>query len=204
MDNSKSTFEIRETPSTIVRIAYRQLSIMTGTNDLANPMSNNNNKLIKKEEDSCMICTRRFFRLPIFLSVTSSFCQAYETVKKSHESVTIVFDSLENGLSKGAEYIGPMTNRIGETLETPMKTVDNFVCIGLDFLEEKVPSIKLPPYEIFQNISNNIRLLASSTVNTFVIMFSNIVGYVDQLEASMNKDAKKKDDKNNNIVQNVK
>ncbi|XP_047348036.1 perilipin-1-like [Vespa velutina] len=204
MDNSENSFKIRETPSTIVRIAYRQLSIMTGMNDLANPTSNNDNKLIKKEEESCMVCTRRFFRLPIFLSVTSTLCQTYRTVKESHESVTIVFDSLENGLSKGAEYISPMTNRIGETLETPMKTVDNFVCIGLDFLEEKVPSIKLSPYEMFQNISNNIRHVASSTMNTFVIMLSNIIGHVDQLEASMDKDVKKNDDKNNNILQKVK
>lgn len=131
---------------------------MTGTKDLASPTSNNgNNKLTKKEEESCMVCTGCFFRLPIFLSVTSSLCQAYKTVKRSHESVTIVFDSLEDGLSNGAEYVSPMTNLISETLKTPMKTIHNFVCIGLDFLEEKVPSIKLPPYETFQNISNNVR-----------------------------------------------
>ncbi|KAI4494852.1 hypothetical protein M0804_001053 [Polistes exclamans] len=127
-------------------------------NDLATPtLSNNDNKLIKKEEESCIICTRRLFRLPIFLSVSSSFCQAYTTIKESHQSVTTIFENVENGLSKSAEYVRPLTNQIHETLETPIKTIDSFVCVGLDFMEEKVPSIKSPPYEIYQNISNNIR-----------------------------------------------
>ncbi|XP_014615923.1 PREDICTED: perilipin-1-like [Polistes canadensis] len=205
MDNSESSFEIRETPSSIVRIAYRQLSIMTGMNDLATPtLSNNDNKLIKKEEESCIICTRRLFRLPIFLSVSSSFCQAYTTIKESHQSVTTIFENVENGLCKSAEYVRPLTNQIHETLETPIKTIDNFVCVGLDFMEEKVPSIKSPPYEIYQNISNNIRLAASSIMNIFFITFSNIVGYADRIEASMDKNKEKKDDKNNNIIDNVK
>lgn len=205
MDNSESSFEIRETPSSIVCIAYRQLSIMTGMNDLATPtLSNNDNKLIKKEEESCIICTRRLFRLPIFLSVSSSFCQAYTTIKESHQSVTTIFENVENGLSKSAEYVRPLTNQIHETLETPIKTIDSFVCVGLDFMEEKVPSIKFPPYEIYQNISNNIRLAASSIMNIFFITFSNIVGYADRIEAPMNKNEEKKDDKNNNIIDNVK
>ncbi|KAK2575639.1 hypothetical protein KPH14_011902 [Odynerus spinipes] len=198
MANSENSLEIKETPSSIVRIAYRQLSIMTGMRDLAELKAADENKLTKAEENY-MVCTRRFFRLPVFVSVTSSLCHAYTTVKQSHESITTVFDSVENGLSKGAEYVSPLTNRIGETLETPLKTVDNAVCIGLDFLEEKVPSIKLPPYEIYEKMSSSVRQATSSVVNTCVILFTNIVGQMDRLEASMGK--KVSDDKNNNSIE---
>ncbi|XP_015172809.1 PREDICTED: perilipin-1-like [Polistes dominula] len=206
MDNSESSFEIKETPSSIVRIAYRQLSLMTGMNDLANPtLSNNDDKLNKKEEkESCIICTLRFFRLPIFVSVSSSLFQAYTTIKESHQSVTTIFESVENGFNKSAEYVRPLTNQIHDTLEIPIKTIDTFVCVGLDFMEEKVPSIKSPPYEIYQNISNNIRLAGSSVMKTFCTTFSNIVGYADRITTSMNKNEEKKDDKSNNVIDNVK
>lgn len=163
---------------------------MKGMRDVAEPTT------ITKEDNNGMVCTRRFFRLPIFVSVTSALCHTYKTVKESHETVTTVFDNVENGLSKGMEYASPLTNRIGETLETPLKTVDNAVCVGLNFLEEKLPSIKLPPYEMYENLTNNIREVISSVVQTSVILFGNIVRQVDQLKASVDKDSQ--DDKNNN------
>lgn len=189
MDNPENSLQIKETPSSIVSIAYSQLSMMKGMRDLAEPT-------ITKEDNNEMACTRRFFRLPIFVSVTSALCHTYKTIKESHETVTTVFDNVENGLSKGVEYASPLTNRIGETLETPLKTVDNAVCVGLDFLEEKLPSIKLPPYEIYENLTNNIRQVISSVVQTSVILFGNIVRQVDQLKVFVDKNSQ--DDKNNN------
>lgn len=197
MDNSQSSIEIGEAPSSIVRIAYRQLSIMTGMSDLAEPKVVNGNKLTK-EENGYMVCTKRFFRLPIFLSAMSSMCHAYTTIKQSHESVTTVFDSVESGLSKGVEYVSPITNRIGETLERPLKTIDNAVCISLDFLEEKVPPIKLSLHEIYENTSNNIREAISSKVNTCVNLLGNIVGQVHRLKTSADQNTPNDNNNNNN------
>lgn len=55
------------------------------------------------------------------------------------------------------DFASPVTNRIADTLEMPLKYIDNAVCVGLDFVEEKMPSVKLPPDEIYENMRNSIR-----------------------------------------------
>lgn len=84
---------------------------------------------------------RRLFGFPVFSSITSTMSNAYSSIKQSHVTVASVLNATEEGLGKGFEMVSPITETIGSTLETPLKSVDNVVCMGLDFLEENVPMI---------------------------------------------------------------
>jgi len=104
-----------------------------------------------------MVCTRRLLGLPVFATVTSAFCGAYAAARGSHESVATILGHVENGMRAGVEFASPVTGRITGLLETPLRAVDNAVCVGLDFVEERVPSVKLPPGQIYANIKDSVR-----------------------------------------------
>ena len=37
-------------------------------------------------------------------------------------------------------------------LQGPIKRVDSLICVSLDYVENKVPAVKLPPQELFGTI----------------------------------------------------
>ncbi|KYM99114.1 PREDICTED: uncharacterized protein LOC108776972 [Cyphomyrmex costatus] len=163
-----SRAEISERPSAIVRIAYHQLSVMCGTRDPTAPST----APAKAGEDARgMMCTRRLLGLPVFATVTSAFCGAYKAVRGSHESVTTIFGHAENGMRAGLEFTSPVTGSIASLLETPLKIVDNAICVGLDLVEETVPSVKLPPGEIYGNMKDSIRSMFTSALETLKLLF---------------------------------
>lgn len=104
-----------------------------------------------------IVCTHRLLSLPIFVTMRSAFYNAYSIVKDSHESVASILGSAEDGMRASLDFASPVTNRIADTLEMPLKYIDNAVCVGLDFVEEKMPSVKLPPDEIYENMRDSIR-----------------------------------------------
>lgn len=129
------------------------MSIIYDTHDPTDPV--NAKKFVDTNVNDS--CTRRLLDLPIFATVTSAFCNVYFIVKDSHESVALILDGAENGMRMGLDFASPVTDKIAGTLETPLKYVDNAVCVGLDFVEEKMPSVKLPPGEIYENMKNSVR-----------------------------------------------
>ena len=72
-----------------------------------------------------------FLHLPIFETITSTFCNAYTTVKQSNETITNILNETEKSLGKGSEFIG--------------STI------------EKIPSINVPTEEIIENFKINFR-----------------------------------------------
>lgn len=104
-----------------------------------------------------MVCTRRLLGLPVFATVTSAFCNAYAAARSSHKSIETVLDHAEDGMRASLEFASPVTGRIAGFLETPLKIVDDAVCVGLDFVEERVPSVKLPPGQIYVNVKDSVR-----------------------------------------------
>lgn len=115
-------------------------------------------KSTKDDANACeMVCMRRLLGLPVFVSVSSAFRNGYSVVRDSHESVASVFSHIEDGMRAGLDFVSPVNDKIASTLKEPLKAVDNAVCVGLDFVEEKVPSVKLPPDQIYTNVKDSIR-----------------------------------------------
>lgn len=89
-----------------------------------------------------MVCLHRLLELPLFAAVTSALRDAYIITKGSHEAVGTILGHAEDGMRASLEYASPVTGRLAGALETPLKTMDNAVCIGLDFVEERMPSVR--------------------------------------------------------------
>lgn len=104
-----------------------------------------------------MVCTRRLLDLPLFAAVTSAFRNVYSVTKSSHEVVATILGHAEDGVRAGLQFTSPVTGRVADALETPLKAVDDAVCVGLDYVEEKVPSVKLPPGQIYTNFRDCVR-----------------------------------------------
>ena len=103
------------------------------------------------------VCKNRLMNLPIIASFNSSISEAYTSVKTSNSTVEKILNHTEDGLNEGAKIVSPVALKIGETLEEPLKTIDSAICHGLDYLEEKVPSVKLPPGELYENVGEYIK-----------------------------------------------
>lgn len=54
----------------------------------------------------------------------------------------------ENTVNKVVEVGKPIATPMVRNLEGPIKKVDGVLCTGLDYVETKVPAVKLPPAEV--------------------------------------------------------
>lgn len=95
-------------------------------------------------------CIGRIGRLPLVESTALAMSNFYSSVKHSHCVVQTMFENVEDGWSKGADTVSPVTSKIEETLEVPLRAIDNAACVGLDYIEEKIPSVKLPPEKMYE------------------------------------------------------
>ncbi|XP_014485499.1 PREDICTED: perilipin-1-like [Dinoponera quadriceps] len=128
-----------------------------------------------------MVCTRRLLDLPLFAALTAALRNAYAITKGSHEAVATIFGHAEDGVRASLQFTSPVTNRVADALETPLKAVDDAVCVGLDYVEEKVPSVKLPPGQIYVNMRDCVRNIFTSALETLRLLFG---GPKNQIESS--------------------
>ncbi|ERL92191.1 lipid storage droplets surface-binding protein 1 isoform X2 [Dendroctonus ponderosae] len=89
----------------------------------------------------------RIFNLPIVETGLSYAENIYQRIKKSNSLFTWTFDQAENTLYSVIDSAGPAIYLI----QGPLSQVDKIVCKTLDIVEEKVPSINLPPEMIYWN-----------------------------------------------------
>jgi hypothetical protein len=59
------------------------------------------------------------------------------------------FKKVECAVSMAAKSTAPVVLR----LETPIMKMDNLACAALDYVEAKVPAVKLPPHQVYMYIS---------------------------------------------------
>nr|AHA90812.1 lipid storage droplet binding protein 3 [Eurygaster maura] len=85
-------------------------------------------------------------QIPIVECTINKASEMYSKLKGSSETVNSVLTSAENTVKHAALTAQPVTSK----LEGPMKKVDSVLCLGIDFVEEKIPAIKLPPGELAQ------------------------------------------------------
>lgn len=89
-----------------------------------------------------LTCLHRLWQAPLIATVTSALRDAYIVAKGSHEAVGMILGHAEDGMRAGLEFASPVTGRLAGALETPLKTVDNAVCVSLDFVGERMPSVR--------------------------------------------------------------
>ena len=75
--------------------------------------------------------SKNIFQLPIFTTITSTFCKAYTTVKHSNETIANILNQTEETFGKSSKFIG--------------STI------------EKLPSIDVPSESIIEDIKLNLR-----------------------------------------------
>lgn len=61
----------------------------------------------------------------------------------------------ENTVYKAIDISKPITTPVVAHLEGPMKKVDDILCSSLDYVEAKVPALKLPPNEVLSLMQNS-------------------------------------------------
>ncbi|XP_012279677.1 perilipin-1-like [Orussus abietinus] len=162
----------------IVRIAYRQLSIMTGCEDPTKPAP------IVVDDVKSFSCTARILRLPVVVSVTSTVSDLYTSLKESHSAVATTLNNAEDILGGVAKAVEPATSKIGATLETPLRSIDSAICGGLDYLEEKAPDISQPAGEFYEVFVSYIRCAYRVTIQYYSVFFESMREKMGQLTAN--------------------
>lgn len=95
--------------------------------------------------------------LPIVDEVKSSVTGAYDSLKKSSNDVKTLLNATEEQINEAAKILSPVTETVGEVLEKPLKTVDNVICEGLDYVGDKLPQLKEQSTEIYENVEKYVR-----------------------------------------------
>lgn len=114
---------------------------------------------------TCMESVNRIAKLPVVESSIQAAGTIYGKVKVSTlnrlevVSLQLVLqefngvtqwtcNTAENVMHKAVEVGKPIAVPIVQRLEGPIKKVDGVLCSGLDYVENKVPAVKLPPGEV--------------------------------------------------------
>ncbi|CAH1126862.1 unnamed protein product [Ceutorhynchus assimilis] len=103
----------------------------------------------------------RIYNLPIVETGVNYAGDIYQKIKKSNGLFYWTLDQAENTLYSVMDTAGPA---IG-LFQGPLSQVDKIICKTLDIVEEKVPSINLPPQIIYWNTKQYAR----NTVNTRIV-----------------------------------
>ncbi|XP_065348615.1 lipid storage droplets surface-binding protein 2-like isoform X3 [Cloeon dipterum] len=89
----------------------------------------------------------RIAKIPVVESSMNIASDVYSRVKESNSMINWTLSTAENTVSKAVEHAIP----VAEKMEKHLKRVDSILCSSLDYVEAKVPAVKLPPHEIYEN-----------------------------------------------------
>lgn len=122
----------------------------------------------------------RISKLPVVESTIQTASNIYEKVKDMNSVTNWSLSTAEATVQKVVEVGKPIAAPVIKSLDGPIKTVDKCLCTGLDYIEAKVPAVKLPPGEIYNNtkefVSNNAAVqTARHMVEPAVISAKNAV-----------------------------
>ncbi|XP_043271005.1 perilipin-1-like [Venturia canescens] len=150
----------------------------------------NDSKKPEKEDSTEFVCTQRLANLPIVASINSSISEAYTSVKQSHPTVEKIFETTKEGLGEGAKIAAPVTSKIGSTLKGPLKTIDGVICDGLDYLEDNVPAVKLPPAKMYDNVQEYVRNVSENIKTHSNALYADLKRKLEELTKSIEEEPK--------------
>ncbi|XP_045479103.1 lipid storage droplets surface-binding protein 1-like isoform X3 [Harmonia axyridis] len=126
-------------------------------------MAENTQKTIEMAP-TCMTSVNRVVKLPVVETTLQTASNVYEKVKDFNGYAKWGFETVENTLYSVVEAGKPYAIDAAVKLDGPIKKVDGVLCSGLDFVEAKVPAVKLPPCEIISQLYNSTKGYVSDTV----------------------------------------
>ncbi|XP_021929315.1 lipid storage droplets surface-binding protein 2-like isoform X2 [Zootermopsis nevadensis] len=103
----------------------------------------------------------RVSKLPVIEQTSNIAVNVYKKVKKSNCVFNWSLKKAESTVSKAVKSTEPVVLR----LRTPITKVDGLLCVGLDYIEAKVPGIKLPAHEMYANAKQFVTDCAQPCVN---------------------------------------
>lgn len=69
-------------------------------------------------------------------------------LQDSNTYINYALQTAESTVQTAVEKITPLAQPVVSHLEGPIKKVDSVLCTGLDYVETKVPCVKLPPGQV--------------------------------------------------------
>lgn len=115
---------------------------------------------------TCMESVNRFSKLPVVDSTIKTATSIYEKVKDYNSITQWTLSTAENTMNMAVEVGRPIATPVIRNLEGPIKKVDSVLCSGLDYVENKVPAVKLPAGEIYNSTYGYVSSTVSPAVQT--------------------------------------
>ncbi|CAG9827945.1 unnamed protein product [Diabrotica balteata] len=103
---------------------------------------------VTQSHPTCLESVNRFSKLPVVDSTIKTATSLYEKVKDLNGLTHWTFSTAETTLCKAVDLGMPIATPVIKNFEGPIKKVDNVLCSGLDYVEEKIPAVKLPTNEV--------------------------------------------------------
>ncbi|KAK6642312.1 hypothetical protein RUM44_014035 [Polyplax serrata] len=94
----------------------------------------------------------RISKLPVVEQTVDMANSFYVRVKDTNTLVKSVLTTAETTVKGAVDMTLPVTAK----LEGPIKVVDSFLCYSLDFVENKIPAVKLPLGEMYKNTRDSL------------------------------------------------
>ncbi|KAF2894689.1 hypothetical protein ILUMI_11485, partial [Ignelater luminosus] len=115
-----------------------------------------------------MEAVQRISKLPVVESTLQTATSIYEKVKDYNSITNWTFSTAESTVNKAIEVGKPLAAPVVSQLGGPIKKVDDMLCTGLDYVEDKIPAVKLPPGELFFQMYTNTKEYVDNTVTPAV------------------------------------
>ncbi|XP_056640046.1 lipid storage droplets surface-binding protein 2 isoform X1 [Diorhabda sublineata] len=132
----------------------------------ANDISSGNAQLALNP--TCMESVNRVTKLPVVDTTFKTASRIYEKVKDYNGLTHWTLSTAEHTLCTAVDLGKPAATTVIKNFEGSIKKVDGALCGGLDYIESKVPAVKLPPGEIVLQVYNNTKEYVNSTVSPAV------------------------------------
>jgi len=138
----------------------------------ANNVNENTNEDTSSKFDNGMIhleSVERIAKLPVVETTLQTGKSIYDRVKDYNSLTNWSVSTAESTMTKAVEIGKPYAMPVINTLEGPIKKVDGLMCSGLDYVESKIPAVKLPPGELYNNTKEYISSIgAVQTAKNYV------------------------------------
>ncbi|GJQ81201.1 hypothetical protein Trydic_g23369 [Trypoxylus dichotomus] len=111
---------------------------------------------------------QRISKLPIVESTIETATNIYTKVKDYNSVTNWTLATAESTAHKAVEIAKPYAAPLVTQLKEPIQKVDGLLCSGLDYVEEKIPAVKLPPGELFLQMYTGAKDIVTNTVGSGV------------------------------------
>lgn len=111
---------------------------------------------------TCMESVNRITKLPVIESTIQTASNIYEKVKDYNGVTQWTCSTAENAVHMAVEVSKPIV----QGLEGPIKKVDGVLCSGLDYVEDKIPAVKLPAGEMYNSTKDYVNKTVTPRVES--------------------------------------